>query len=329
MSTSEPATETLRLIARVLTLHFQEGMLQAEIASALRLSTAKVNRLIKQGRELGMVEFKIHSPFQRLFELERQMKARWPLAECLVVDTVTDNAETTLDLVGKATAQHLANLLDDDSVLAISGGKTLSAVANHLNARAQTSNVVVPMTGGVQGQHYTDVNHIATRIADGLGGTATLIHAPLHTDTQQERDMVLSVRSVRDVLDQARRADVSLLGLGAVAGESATYYTAHPISSADREQLYNDGVRAELLGHLVDARGALCDSDLNSRLVSLPLQDALNIPVRIGVATGADKVEPACAALNGGHISTLVVDDTTAQAVLDYSQAEQILSRAS
>ncbi|MCG7519063.1 sugar-binding transcriptional regulator [Ruegeria sp. Ofav3-42] len=320
MNASGPDPETLRQIARVLTLHFQEGQLQAEIAKSLKLSTAKVNRLIKQGREMGMVEFRIHSPFQRLFDLENQLKQRWSGADFLVVDTVTDNAGTTLDLVGKAAAQHLQSTLEDDDVIAISGGKALSAVANHLRPRASTLNIVIPMTGGVQGQHYTDVNHIATRIADGLGGTATLIHTPLHADTQKERDMLMSVRAVRDVLDQAGNADVSLLGLGAVTGEDATYYKAHPLSESDRVQLYNSGVRAELLGHLVDSAGELCDSALNSKLVSLPLSDAKLVPIRIGVASGKEKVEPILAALNGRHINTLVVDDLTAQSVLDIAE---------
>ncbi|WP_171124733.1 MULTISPECIES: sugar-binding transcriptional regulator [unclassified Ruegeria] len=317
MNASGPDPDTLRLIARVLTLHFQEGLLQADIANSLKLSTAKVNRLIKQGREMGMVEFRIHSPFQRLFELERQMKERWPLSACLVVNTVTENAEITLDQVGKSAAQHLQHILGPTDVLAISGGKTLSAVADHLKPGGAASNVVVPMTGGVQGQHYTDVNHIATRIADGLGGSATLIHAPLHADTQDERDVLLSVRAVSDVLTQARNANVSLLGLGAVTEEDATYYKAHPLSEEDRSQLYDSGVRAELLGHLVDCEGELCSTALNSRLVSLPLKDAKLVPIRIGVASGIDKAEPVRAALNGGHISTLVIDDVTAQAVLN------------
>jgi len=317
LNATGPDPETLRLIARVLTLHFQEGRLQAEIAKNLRLSTAKVNRLIKQGREMGMVEFRIHSPFQRLFDLENQLKLRWSGAEFLVVDTVTENAGTTLDLVGKAAAQHLQGSLDKDDVIAISGGKALSVVANHLRPQGTTSNIVIPMTGGVQGQHYTDVNHIATRIADGLGGKATLIHIPLHADTKEERDMLLSVRAVRDVLDQARNANVSLLGLGAVTGEDATYYKAHPLSEEDRAELYDSGVRAELLGHLVNSAGELCGSTLNSKLVSLPLSDARLVPTRIGVASGKEKIEPILAALNGGHINTLVVDDITAQSVLD------------
>lgn len=317
MNASGPDPKTLRLIARVLTLHFQEGQLQAEIAKNLRLSTAKVNRLIKQGREMGMVEFRIHSPFQRLFNLENQLKQRWSGVEFLVVDTVTENAGTTLNLVGKAAAQHLQDIVKEDDVIAISGGKALSVVANHLQPQGATSNIVIPMTGGVQGQHYTDVNHLATRIADGLGGTATLIHIPLHADTKEERDMLLSVRVVSDVLNQARNANVSLLGLGAVTDEDATYYKAHPLSEEERVKLYNSGVRAELLGHLVDCEGELCSSALNSRLVSLPLLDAKLVPIRIGVASGKEKVEPILAALNGKHINTLVVDEVTAQSALD------------
>lgn len=321
MSVSGPDPDTQRLIARVLTLHFQEGMLQSEIATDMDLSTAKVNRLIKQGRELGMVEFIIHSPFQRLFELERRLKDRWPLDECVVVDAVTGNVTTTLDQVGRAAAEHLQKALVPDAIVAISGGKAVSAVADNLNAAGPVPSTVVPMTGGVQGQHYNDVNHLATRLADGLGGVASLLHAPLHADTKGERDMLMSVRSVRSVLECAGSADFALFGIGSVAGEGATYYEAHPLSQEDRVRLYENGVRAEFLGHLIDGRGELCDSELNSRLVSLPIDQAKAIPARIGVASGVDKVEPICAALNGGHINILVLDDKTAQDVLKHELA--------
>ncbi|MBO9403378.1 sugar-binding domain-containing protein [Shimia sp. R9_3] len=256
-----------------------------------------------------------------MFDLECQMKESWPLIDCLVVDTVSGNANTTLDLVDKTAAKHLQHILVQhilgaEDVLAISGGKTLSTVADHLKTTGTNANVAVPIIGGVQGQHYTDVNHIATRIADELGASATLIHAPLHVDTSVERDMLLSVRAVGDVIDRARAANVSLLGLGAVAGQGATYYRAHPLSEDHRAQLFKDGIRAELLGHLVNARGSLCDNALNSCLVSLPLEEARQIPVRIGVATGKDKIDAVRAALNGEDISTLVIDDLTVQAVL-------------
>jgi DNA-binding transcriptional regulator LsrR (DeoR family) len=309
--------DSLRLIARVLTLHFVEEKLQSEVAAELGLSSAKVNRLIKRGRELGMVQITVNSPFQHLFELERDLTRRWSLKKCSVVATVTGNAETTLIQVGRAGGQLRVESIRDGDTIAISGGKAPAAVVASLSVDRAFDVNVAPITGGVQGQHYTDVNHIATRLAERLGGRATLIHAPLHADTADERDLLMSVRSVRSVMDVARQAAVAIVGIGSVVGPNATYYEAHPIPEDERRKLIEGGVRGEFLGHLIDGDGALARTDLNSRLVALAPQEAAGIQLRIGVASGPEKVAPITAALNGGYINALVVDDHTAEALLD------------
>jgi DNA-binding transcriptional regulator LsrR (DeoR family) len=309
-------SESLRLIAQVLTLHYVEGKLQSEVAAELGLSSAKVNRLIKRGRELGMVQITVNSPFQHLFDLERDLAQRWGLKKCSVVAAVTGNAETTLAQVGKAGGELLVESIRDGDTIAISGGKALAAVIDNLSVDSAFDVNIAPMTGGVQGQHYTDVNHIATRLADRLGGRATLIHAPLHADTADERVLLMSVRSVRSVMDVARRAAVAIVGIGSVVGSNATYYEAHPIPEDERIKLVEGGVRGEFLGYLIDGDGSLAETDLNSRLVAIPPQEVAEIPLRIGVASGPEKVSPITAVLNGGYINALVVDDHTAQAVL-------------
>ena len=64
----------------------------------------------------------------------------------------------------------------------------------------------MPLTGGVQGKFYTDVNHLATRIAERLGGKAMLIHAPLFAESRDQRDMLMGMGSIKEVFDLARRA---------------------------------------------------------------------------------------------------------------------------
>lgn len=317
MNTSSADLENMRLMARVLTLHYVEGLLQSEVAAKLDLSSAKVNRLIKRGRELGMVQISVTSPFQPLFELERRLTQKWGLKNCRVVTAVTGNAETTLNQVGKGAGEMLVEAIRDGDTIAISGGKALSSVVENLSVDRTFDVNVVPMTGGVQGQHYTDVNHIAAGLADKLGGQATLMHAPLHADTAEERDLLMSVRSVRGVMDIARKAAVAMVGIGSVVGPNATYYEAHPIPDADRAKLVERGVRGEFLGHLIDGDGSLSDSELNSRLVALPPRDAALIPVTIGVASGREKVGPIEAALSGGYINALVVDEPTAEAMFE------------
>lgn len=316
MSTLTPNPEQMRLIARILSLHYEEECTQSEIAKEFGLSTAKVNRLIKQGRELGMVQITIKSPLMRLFDLERQISKRWNLKKCLVVPSVTGSPQTTLNEVGKGAATLLQDAIRDGDTISISGGKTLSVMIENMSVGSEYDVSVVPMTGGVQGQHYTDVNHIATELAAKLTGRAKLIHAPLHADSEKERDLVMSVKSVREVMDQARNADVAVVGIGAVVGADSTYYIAHPVSETERQRLYQSGVRSEFLGHLIQQDGSLSGNSYNSRLVALPPQELAHIPVTIAIASGAEKVEPVAAALNGGYFNSLVTDEHTATALL-------------
>ncbi len=316
MSFPTPNPEQMRLIARVLSLHYEEERLQSEIAKELGLSTAKVNRLIKQGRELGMVQITIKSPLLRFFDLEREIAKRWNLKKCLVVPAVTGSASTTLNEVGKGAATLLQDAIRDGDTIAISGGKTLSVMIENMSVGTEYDVEVVPMTGGVQGQHYTDVNHIATELANKLSGRAKLIHAPLHADSADERDLVMSVKSVREVMDEARGANVAVVGIGAVVGADSTYYMAHPMSEAERQRLYQSGVRSEFLGHLIEQDGSVSGNSFNSRLVALLPQELAKIPVTMAIASGLEKVEPVAAALNGGYFNSLVTDEHTATALL-------------
>ena len=307
----------VRRIHTVLTMHFLEGKKQSEISGLLDLSTATVNRLIKQGRELGMVQVSINSPCQRLFDLERELVARWSLENALVTPAVNDNPNTTLAQVGAAAGNLLLETVQDGDTIAISGGKAVRAMIESLPAGRYSLDVnVVPMTGGVQGQHYTDVNHVATLLAEKLDGRAILIHAPLFAETPQEKEMLLSVRSVREVFDAAGSASIALVGIGSVAGEQSTYYEALPMTQDARLALAASDVRGEFLGHLIDADGHVSDIEFNSRLVALPPSVAARIPTTIGVVSGTEKIEPIRAVLAGRLVNALVLDEEAAHGVL-------------
>src|SRR5690606_14801835 len=104
---------SIRQIYTVLVLHFVDGMTQSAIASALNLSTSKVNRLITQGRKLGMVKIAIESPYQRLVDLEQRLVQVAGLASSVVAPTVPGSHETTLQQVGRAAANQLLETLRD------------------------------------------------------------------------------------------------------------------------------------------------------------------------------------------------------------------------
>lgn len=315
--------ETVRQIHAVLVLHFIEGKKQSEIAAELNLSTSKVNRLITQGRKLGMLKIEIESPFQRLMDLEEALNRFARLGNTVVTPTVEGSEKATLQQVGRAAASHLTETLRDGDVIAITGGKAVSALVDSLEVERAWDVTVVPLTGGVQGKYFTDVNHLATRLAERLGGKTMLLHAPLFAESQTQRDMLMEVSSIKEVLDLARRANVALVGVGSVQPAESSYYDLHPVPEADRKMLVGTGVVGEFMAHLIRDTGAVANFALNSRLVALSPQELSQCERVIGIAAGTGKVRPIQAALNGGFLDSLIVDEDTAAAVLQQYEGKE------
>lgn len=309
--------EAIRQIHTVLVLHFIEGMKQSDIAAALNLSASKVNRLITQGRKLGMVKIAIESPFQQLVDLEQALMTATGLAGAVVAPTISGNPDTTLQQVGRAAANHLLETLRDGDVIAITGGKAVSAVVANLEPERSFDVTVVPLTGGVQGKYYTDVNHLATQLAERLGGTTMLVHAPLFAESREQRDMLMEMASIREVFDLARKAAVALVGIGSIQTPGSSYYDLHPLPNPDREMFARTGVIGEFLAHLIRENGEAADYPLNSRLVALEPAELAQCPQTIGVAAGREKVQPIRAALSGHLLNSLITDEETATAVLE------------
>ncbi|WP_401441525.1 sugar-binding transcriptional regulator [Streptomyces sp. NPDC088789] len=307
---------TLRLIHTVLTLHFVEGVKQAHIAKRLNLSTSKVNRLIRRGRELGMVKISVESRIQAQLDLESELARATGLAKVVVAPSVPGNPDTNLHAVGRAAADELLETIRDGDVIAMTGGKALRAVVENLAPDRAFDVTVVPLTGGVQGNHFIDVNHLATRLADKLGGTAMLQHAPLFAENRAQRDTLMQVGSIRQVFDLARRAQVALVGIGSIMTEGSSYHDLIPVSSSERALLFGGDASGEFLAHLIGNDGSVVDSPLNSRLVALHPTELSTCPNAIGVAAGPEKGQPIRAVLAGGLINSLITDDETASSVL-------------
>ena len=155
-----------------------------------------------------------------------------------------------------ARARLLRSLRDGD-VICISGGKAVYEVVNATEPKARYDVVVVPATGGVQGRYHTDVNYLASELAARLGGRAYQLHAPIFVDTPEEKQALLNVRQIREVLERARQADIAVVGVGGVIPGTSSFFDLLSASDADRDRIIaNRAARGELFGHVFDEDGA-------------------------------------------------------------------------
>ena len=209
--------EAERQIYSVLVMHFQEGITQAEIAKLTNLSHAKVNRLIKQGRELGMVEISIRSQYQALFDLESRFREATGLETVRITPTASTNPKTILQQVGAAAAnllletgpgrRHRLHHRRQGRQRRRRGARARTAATRSRSCRPRAA---------CRASTTPTSTTSRPRWPSKLGGQAFLIHAPLFADSVAEKDMLMGMKAVTDVFDRARRARVAVLGIGSI-----------------------------------------------------------------------------------------------------------------
>ena len=309
--------DEILLISRVLDLYYRNELTQAEVGKRLGLSTAKVNRLLKRAHREGMVKVTIHTPLSRHFDLESRLKAIFRLSDAVVIPRIRENAENWHTL-GEAGASHLLGRVRDGDIIGVGGGTGVHAVVQAMTSHRRYDVKVVPILGAVQGRAITDVNHLAAQLAERLGGKAYRLHAPAFVDSRKQRDMLLSMGPIREILDIARSADLVLMGVGTLVPSTSRFVEFTALSSEDMEEMaLSSGAVGEIVAQVYDLDGQPCAQAYADRVVGLTLDELSSIPYTIGVAATAAKAIPLFGALRGGYLHSLITDEAAARGLLD------------
>lgn len=310
--------DSARLINRVLSLYYVEELTQAQVGRRLGLSTPKVNRLLQQARQEGMVTISFRTPFQHLFDLESRLQSIFDVKDAVVIPRMADEETTMVHSLGHAGAIYLLEHLRDGDIIAIGGGTTVHDVVQAVNTNRSYDVAVVPVVGGVQGRVTTDVNYLAAQLAERLGGKAFQLHSPAYVETPEHREALLKMAPIKEILDIARRANLALLGIGTVDPESSRFVQFTALSAEEMRQIATQcGGVGEVLAIVYDETGQPCAQQYANRVVGLTMEELKQIPLRIGIAGTYTKALPVYGALRGRLFQTIIIDEAAAQGALD------------
>jgi DNA-binding transcriptional regulator LsrR (DeoR family) len=309
--------DTIRLINHILNLYYIERQTQSEIAQRLGLSTAKVNRLLVKGREQGYVKITIRTPFQQLFDLEARLEAVFGIQDAIVIPSLPEGSSSPLNDIGAVAADYLLAHLRDGDILAITPGTTVQAVVQALEVTRPYRVEVVPILGAVQGPIESDMNYLATNMAEKLGGKAYQLHAPAFVETRENCELLSSMEPFKEILDIARRASIALLGVGTVDAETSRFVMYTALSAEDMKRIAEEyGGVGEIAAQIYNLDGQPCGKEYADRVIGLSLAEIHNIPFRIGVAATEAKAPPIYGALRGGYLHALITDEAAARGIL-------------
>lgn len=296
------------LQARIAWYYYHDNITQGDIGRMFNLPRIKVSRILEKARESGMVEVRIHSPYQSCLSLEQSLRARFALKEVRVIPSGAPGDITAR--LGNAAALFLMQHLSRGDSLAVGWGVTVSETIRRLSHLGSALDIaLVSLTGGVSS--YLNGMRKAQWESDVF-----FIPAPLMVSDERTAQALLQESAIRTVMDMGQAAVYKLVGIGELQ-DDATIVRGGFIHATDVEPLRRRGVVGDILCRFFDARGQELDLPLHRRVIAPSLSELKTHGNIIAVAGGAGKVNAIRAALCGALPHILITDQQTAEALLE------------
>ncbi|MGX1695290.1 sugar-binding transcriptional regulator [Microbacterium keratanolyticum] len=313
---SEDRDDSL-LMFRVATSHYQDRLSNLEIARALGISRFRVARLLEQATTSGVVQIKLDLPLLIDHDLSQALTERYNLRGSKVLVDSGD-ALWRRNAVSALAIHHLGELLTAGQSLGIAWGRTLDTVArvgSHLTYELPDADVV-QLVGGVPSENGTlDASDLVRRFSLLTGGRSIVLNAPLVVPSDRIAQGLRAERSVAEALAAGRNTHVALFGVGAWQPDQSNLWNL--LNTADRATIANAGTVADICGILIAEDGSTVDTELTGRTIGITLNELRDIPRRVAVIHGEDRIQAVAAVLRSGATTDLVLEAGAARALLD------------
>ncbi len=307
-------------LAHAAFLYYIEGLSQADVARVLGVTRSNVSRMLSAAREQYIVRFEIAYPLDRDPVLERRLLSRFAsdgVRDVIVIpsrDKGVGRVSHDLLAVGQACCGWLDINLRDQQRLGLCWGGTIEAMVESAHFDRRFDVEVVQIAGELSIDSRFSGHDLVRNLAEKLGGRYRYFNAPAVIPDELTAQALTKSPQVSSALASARTCDVAIVGIGQFGmGSSDLFLQRAGASDAEIQEARDSGAVGQISGRFYDADGKQIDLAINRRVLSLDLVEITKIETVVAVASSAQKTEAVRAALRGGLINILIVDDLLAQ----------------
>lgn len=314
--------DDMRMIFKCCSLYYEDEMSQQEICDYLGISRPSVSRMIKLGKERGVVRIEINNPYNVTYgKLERELEKKFGLKEVIVVEAspIETGTERISTSIGEETLNFLSRSLEEGEVVGISMGMTLQ---NVIRAKRSIEEPIgctfVPIVGGI-GESRLDIhsNYLAAEFARLFGGDCVQFFSPAVFSKVSVLEGFLKEKSVSRVLNIYQKVQTVVMGIGIPDRAGSTLMATGYVDAQILDQFVSAGAVGDISLQFFDQDGSTEKfKGFNERVAGMPIAQLKKVPKRIGIAGGAQKAHAVRGAIQGKFLNILITDVDCANLLL-------------
>jgi DNA-binding transcriptional regulator LsrR (DeoR family) len=314
----KPESETDRLdeAARAGWLYYIAGNTQDEIARKLGLSRQTAQRLVSLAVSEKLIKVRLDHQIGHCIELSNRLKHHYGLEMCEVAPADPGSTSDTLGVAEAAATELERYLVSQHPIICAMGtGRMLRAVAEQVSPMDCPQHKMVSLVGNIAPDGSASLFDVVSRIGDRVRSPHYPMPLPVIANTVYEKNLLLGQKTLRNVIELARQADVTFVGIGTV-DETAALLRDGFVRQDEIRALMRAGAVGEITGWAFDDEGRLIEGLSNDRVLSVPIEQPAVRRV-IGVAMALPRQRAVRGALRGRLINGLITNEAMAELLLE------------
>lgn len=258
---------------------------------------------------------KIHNPLAPLHQLQGDLMAKYPnLKQAIIVP----GKSNPLEEVGIAGAHYIEKIGKNDDIIGLGWGKTVYQVALHITPKDVSGIKVVQMKGSMAN---TETRNYAfetvNTFASAFNTLPQYLPVPVIFDHAKTKELVANDTHIKYILKLGQQANIAVFTVGTVR-DSALLFRLGYFTEREQKILQREAV-GDIFSRFIDARGQIVNQDINERTIGIRLAALKKKKHSILVAANVAKVPAIHGALVAGYANTLVIDQESANDLLEFS----------
>lgn len=288
-------------------LFYIDKVSQTAIAKKLGVSRPTVSRLLQYAQDEGIVEIKIHDPLDDVSGLDEVLANKYNLKKVIIADQIANSYENILDQLGRATANYLQKIVNDNDIIGLSWGHTMAAVAKYLQPSSCKNVQTVYLKGTVANSTHTNYSNVITQNFNRAFHNQTeILPVPVIFDNEKAHDIVLKDHFINKIAQKGRDANIALFTVGTTRPEAMLFQLGY-FNHRTIEYLQEKAV-GDIISQFIDKEGHIAAPQLSHRTMALSIDRLKKMEQSILVAGGMAKLPSIHAALVGGYPNVLITD---------------------
>ena len=293
-------------LARVARLYYEEDRTQNEIAETMEVSRPLVSRMLREARDLGIVEIRVHAPECDTSTLISRLCQRYNLQG---VEIIPDQENSSL--TDHVLVKHLLQFIEQEQphTLGVGWGAIIGSLSATLERTPNTDTgvqVVCPLIGNsaaASRQFHTDEN--VRIIANALNAQPKFLYAPAFSANSVEHTLLCGTSHYRTIAAYWEELDMALIDIHNASGSDKIAFPIPP----------NEQLAGHMLAYPFDQNGRILRSGADHTL-HIPLETLTRCHTVVGLCASNVSAHTLSAALHTGILTHLFVRSSLIDSVL-------------